>query len=1170
MAEIVLCPLLQAIFERVTCNLLKLVAEACGFEDEVDKLRRALRHIQPLLEDAEQQQASHKALKLWLTELRGVAYDADDLLDEFSLNRCSDQLPPANGFWRHHFVSNAVSSFRSYAVYLELFPKLKRIRQNLDVLVCEMSSFHLKEVSIKGLGGRRQTGSFIINTEVFGRKKDKEKILELILKNEGNQTPGAVPVIPIVGLGGIGKTTLAQLTYNDDRVTRGFDLRIWVSVNEDFYVRDIIRSIIESVTKRGCEIAGMDVLQCQLRDLLQLKRYLLVLDDLWSEDHDEWDKLRILLSGCAQGSKILVTTRSEKVASIMGTVSPYYLKSLSDEDCLELFKQRAFIHGEECDQKLMPIGKEIVKKCGGLPLAAKTLGSLMRLKRDEREWLCVKESELWNVLKDENGILPALRLSYSHLPSHLKGCLMYCSIFPKNYVIEKKKLILMWVAQGLIQSPEGEKSLEDIGDEYFKELMWIFFFEVVKRSSDGDVIECRLHNLVHDLLQLVSGTEFVITESSCLPRYLSQTRHTSVVSDFGAHVIPENLYEAKKLRSLHLLFPKDHLGEGPANWFSEFKYLRVLNLSGSGIKRLHDSISSLISLRHLDLSHTAIETLPETLCCPASKLQVLDLTDCCELIELPMGLYKLFNLRHLMINGCDRLSHMPEHIGRLVQLQTLPVFIAGTEASKSLTQLQRLKLKGELHIKQMEHVKQASEARVTNFRGKPQLHSLSLSWKNYCEDLTMRNEFYELNSKEVLECIEPNQNLKSLCIQGYPGICFPRWIGDIQLPNLTKMMLINCRRCEYLPSLGKFPFLNAIHLQGMHSVINIGREFYGGVSGSTFQSLQELSIVDFPNSEFWWSLNNGEEFPSLVKLTIKRCPKLKNMPSIQSLQHLELQKCDDMILLSASNISSLSTLVIDQFTGQLVPLENLLQNNASLTSLTISSCQNLPSIPSTLGCLTALKSLTIRWCEELLTLPEDLQKLSSLECLELSECHSLVALPEGIQGLHTLRSLSIENCNSITSLPCGLQHLTVLEHLAIMYCPVLDHLPAELSNLSMLRSLYILSCPKLSFLPESLKHVTSLQTLEIHSCPELRVLPRWIDKLAFLRSLVISDCHNIESLPEGLRHLSNLQHLSIHGCSTLEEECRKGVGRDWPKIAHIPYTYVGKNLELSTESSSTH
>ena len=320
-------------------------------------------------------------------------------------------------------------------------------------------------------------------------------------------------------------------------------------------MKHIMRSIIESVTKKGCEISEMDVLQCRVRDLLHPRRCFIVLDDVWNQDHDEWDKLRVLLSGyCVESSKIIVTTRNEKVSSIMGTVAPYYLKRLSDEDCWELFKQRAFIHGEEYDEKFVPIGKEIVKKCGGLPLAAKTLGSLMHFKRDEREWLYVQESELWNVLKGENGILPALRLSYTHLPSYLKGCLAYCSIFPKNYVIKKKKLILMWIAQGLIQSAEGGKPLEDIGEEYFRELLWIFFFQVVKRSSDGDVTECRLHNLVHDLWQLVSGNESVILESSSLSRYLSKIHHTSVVSDFGAHVIPENLYEAKKLRAFIYFF----------------------------------------------------------------------------------------------------------------------------------------------------------------------------------------------------------------------------------------------------------------------------------------------------------------------------------------------------------------------------------------------------------------------------------------------------------------------------------------------------------------------------------------------------------------------------------------------------------------------------------------
>jgi hypothetical protein len=137
-----------------------------------------------------------------------------------------------------------------------------------------------------------------------------------------------------------------------------------------------------------------------------------------------------------------------------------------------------------------------------------------------------------------------------------------------------------------------------------------------------------------------------------------------------------------------------------------------------------------------------------------------------------------------------------------------------------------------------------------------------------------------------------------------------------------------------------------------------------------------------------------------------------------------------------------------------------------------------------------------------------------------------------------------------------------------MYFPALDHLPSELSNLSKLTSLYILSCQKLSFLPESLKQVTSLQTLEIHSCPELKALPGWIGNLAFLRPLVISKCHGIKSLPEGLMNLSNLQHLSVRGCLALEEECREGLGRDWPKIAHIPHIYVG-NFELGSLSTGS-
>ncbi|KAK2660011.1 hypothetical protein Ddye_006544 [Dipteronia dyeriana] len=1156
MAEVVLCPLLQVIFEKLTSQLMKIITRIShGFKEEIEKLEHTLQIIQAVLEDAEERQVKEKAMKIWLTELKEVAYDADNLIDEI-----------------YKSVTRTRTSIVRIPSNIEFFPKLKEIRGRLDMLAVQRHNFNLKEGFVKrecDVEGRRQTGSFVIESEVFGREEDKQAIIELLLlKGEGG-VQRDISVVSIVGLGGLGKTTLAQLVYNDERVEKSFDLKIWVCVNQEFNVRMIMKLIIESITKHKCDFLGMDVLQSQLRRLLHGKRYLLVLDDVWNEDQDEWDKLRISLSDCAKGSKVIITTRNTKVALIVGTIPPYCLKGLSHDDCWALFKQRAFACGEG-HPNLLAIGREMVKKCGGLPLAAKALGSLMRFKREEWEWLHVLESDLWNECEGESGILPALRLSYSHLPSHLKCCFTYCSVFPKNYVIKKDDLVQLWIAEGLIKSNDNARqSVEETGNDFFNNLMWMFFFQNVNKVGDGCVTECKMHDLVHDLAQSIAGDEFIILEHGRLPRHLAQIRHSSVVCGSELHTIPESLYEAKKLRTLNLLFPRGNLGEVPPNLFSSFRYMRALNLSGSGIKRLHNSVSCLIFLRYLNISNTLIETLPESIG-DLDYLQVLNLAYCYDLIELPMSLTRLRKLRRLMINGCDKLSHLPDRIGNLIQLQTLPTFIVGTGNHQGLTQLHRLPLVGELNIRQLENANSRYDRIMVNLRMKPKLRSLGLSWRNNHDDLIMRNNNDSPQDEELLENLQPHRNLKRLSIEGYPGKYFTRWIGTPELPNLTNIVLIYCKRCEHLPALGELPFLKVIYMLGMPNVKNIG--FYGRVPGRQFQSLQELSFIDFPNLEFWWSMNMKEEFPSLVKLTINKCPKLKNMPCFPSLKHLELRNCNEMILRSAANLSTLLNLVIDVFSGRLVLLESLLGNNPHLMSLTISSCTNLWSISSKLGGLVALKSLTIRWCEELISLPQEIQNLSSLESLEIIECHSLISLPEGLGGLTSLRSLSIENCNNITSLPMGLQHLTALEHLTLMYCPSLASLPANFRNLSMLKSLYILNCPELSCLPEELQYVKTLQNLEIHSCRTIKDFPAWIGSLSSLTSLVISDCCNIISLPEGLQHLINLQHLSIRECPRLENRCKKYTGEDWPKVAHIPHIYIGSTepRQYDGASSSSH
>ncbi|KAH0741394.1 hypothetical protein KY290_034437 [Solanum tuberosum] len=203
-------------------------------------------------------------------------------------------------------------------------------------------------------------------------------------------------------MGGLGKTTLAQMVFNDKRVTEHFHPKIWICVLEDFNEKRLIKEIVEFIERMSLGDMGLAPLQMKLQQLLNGKRYLLVLDDVWNEDQDKWANLRAVLKVGASGASVLTTTRLEKVGSIMGTLQPFRLSNLSQEDCWLLFMQRAFGHQEEINPNLVAIGKEIVKKSGGVPLAAKTLGGILRFKREEREWEHARDNDIWNLPQEES------------------------------------------------------------------------------------------------------------------------------------------------------------------------------------------------------------------------------------------------------------------------------------------------------------------------------------------------------------------------------------------------------------------------------------------------------------------------------------------------------------------------------------------------------------------------------------------------------------------------------------------------------------------------------------------------------------------------------------------------------------------------------------------------
>ncbi|EEF44814.1 Disease resistance protein RGA2, putative [Ricinus communis] len=421
---------------------------------------------------------------------------------------------------------------------------------------------------------------------IRGRNEDKE----LILRSFQTDCNG-LGVICIVGMGGIGKTTLAQLVYNDYRIMEWFDVKAWVHVSEEFDETEIMKDILKEVTTDSCNLETLNVkneLGFELKKRLEGKKFILIMDDVWNDNYCDWRILCSSLQTGVQGSKVVITTRNESISSMMDDQDILYrLNELSDDDCWLLFAEHAFDDGDSNNRlDLETVGRKIVRKCKGLPLAAKTIGSLLCLKRDVDEWERVLNNNMWDLVSD--NILPALALSYHYLPSHLKRCFAYCAVFPKGYKFLKDELIRLWMAEGFLMQSKGcNKDIELIGDEYFCELVSRSFFQ----QSTCDMPFFVMHDLIHDLANFISGEFCLRFPSSAIP---SRTRHLSHGSEYGEL---EGMDGYLPLRTLLYVRPGRMYDSSPS-WkkygsFLLLNRLRVLSLPRWGCEtKLPDSIGN--------------------------------------------------------------------------------------------------------------------------------------------------------------------------------------------------------------------------------------------------------------------------------------------------------------------------------------------------------------------------------------------------------------------------------------------------------------------------------------------------------------------------------------------------------------------------------------------------
>ncbi|TYI58706.1 hypothetical protein E1A91_D11G379900v1 [Gossypium mustelinum] len=1166
MAEAIAFDLAVELITKLSSFTLSQIGLWWNLKDDLDDLKSTVSTVKAVLLDAEERSVTSQLVKDWLEKLKDVLYDADDLLDDFSTEALRKDLLGGNKLTKE--VRLFFSSSNQFAYGLKMGRKIKTIKARLISIGSEAKVFNLverdrpMETSFM-TKKRQQTHSFVPKDKIIGRDNDKAALLKLVFEFESDET---VYIIPIVGLGGLGKTALAQLVYNDEMVKNHFELMMWVCVSDVFDVKIIVENMIKSATgKTPDQNLEMDQLQKQLREKIGGKKYLLVLDDIWNEEWEKWVSLKELLVGGAKGSRTIVTTRSLRVGKITSKCQPYVLNGLSDNDAWSLFKEIAFEQrsADSPDSGLVEIGKLILERCCGVPLVIRTIAGTLSFKETKSEWLSFKDNELARISQNEGEILPTLKLSYDHLSSHLKHCFAYCRLYPKDHEIDVRTLVQFWIAQGFVKQLNPSQSLEEIGFGYFKDLVERSFFQEV----EGDLMEemsCKMHDLMHDLAESVAGMESSIVDSNKIASDVGEKRrHISVKPS----LIP--LFKGKKLRTL-LHFPnKIDRNLSDETWdfiISNCRCLRVLELDGLDFKMIPRSIYKLKHLRYLDLSsNDNIKILPKSIC-EIQNLLALKLDWCGGLKELPKKIEKLVNLTHLGCAGCYNLTHMPRGIGKLTSLETLSMFVVDKDGSHGGADLSELRLlnnlRGELEIRNLGFVKNAKEMfKAANLKEKQHLRSLVLQWNVDFDD-------DEGDDDKSLEDLQPHPNLKELCIRRWTGDAkFPSWLS--LLTNLVSMT-IDESNFKQIPSFAQLPCLELLDIKFCTELEYMDDSSLQGSQGepqSFFPSLKHLWLCYCPKMKSWWRMtkpidddSNEDDttvmgtstmaFPCLSSLDIADCP-LTSMPLYPSLNDkLELRNTSSRPLKQTIKMN-INAKAPSTSTSSL-PLSKLksfdVHNIEGLDTHTLDEC---------LQHLTSLKRLIIRDCKEVDLEGMQWEPLKNLSHLEIYNIPKLVSLPIWLQHLVQLKTLKIHNCNGLRSLLPVFQHLTFLEEFEVKDCKEVDLEGMQWEPLKNLSHLKIDNIPKLVSLPIWLQHLVQLKTLKIHNCNGLRSLLPVFQHLTFLEEFEVKDCKEVDlegmqweplknlshltidnipklvSLPIWLQHLVQLKRLEIHNCNGL-------------------------------------